>query len=435
MSNALTYTLDYHRLLENNRLKVYYNFETGAVVDSRGIIYNQSPAHDTSMYSGEVLSATTESQLFDNFLEPNGSGNLGYSNVQLLDGVGANSKSLSVLVDYEQYGTDSCVLFGGLDRFTENSINAASGYNFGINSFNRMFFQHQDNLANYILSSDIDLSQRNIMSFSVNNNKVEMNRHDYNRNIVETNSFFIQKNSILNFSDIFIGGAKDFYRTSDKNQPSASGYINHFLVFSGYLSPNMLHSVGSGLVSTYATTGETTQEISKITGHERTLLYPTNYTGYSIEFTSSNIGISGESKEFGGSFVTSTINEGETYLTGEVIGTDYIIDKESLLINPATYTYNPTGTEAFDTLGLREVSEGRRVFSSSITYSSPDTTGFISYTASGVEGQYSEPTGYIETPLYTTETITAPASSGISLDATQLEKFNYNYIFYKGDKT
>jgi len=435
MNQSLQYTLDYNDLMDSNPLQIYYDFATGEVIGGVGLIYNQLPAANTGLYSGYVLNATTEAQLFNNFLNPIGSGNMAESNIQISGGFNFNFNNMSVLMQYEQYGTDSCILLGSLDRFVINSIPAASGFNFGINSFGRPFFQHIDKGQDYICSTDINLAENNILSFAVSNGRVEISRYDYNRNSIETNSFNVNTNALINGSDIYIGGANNFYRSTDNQQPTVSGYLGSLLIFSKYLQPSTLYTIGSGLISSYNETPESSVVVgSRVTGYIKSPIYPTGITGYSVSYSSQNIDASGKHKIYSGSFSTSTIYEGQSYLTGELFGLDFAADYEGLLINPVTFDYNPTGTEPRDTLGLRDVSTDASVFTSSIIYSSPDISGLLTYQADEVTGFLDEATGYSNEPLYESVSGIIQGSSGISLNLAAIENHNYNYIYYFGDR-
>ena len=156
-----------HNFTNNDLLLAYYDFSsgTGTNLDLGGAYYaairNQAPATNTGAYSGIILDSTAGSEAgaktFATGTFITGSkGRLTKSNLQV-NTPSLDYSSLTAIYDFEfdpASPVNDSILFGALEK-TSSTINGevvtgAKGYNFGINSRGKMFYQGFDSRGDYI---------------------------------------------------------------------------------------------------------------------------------------------------------------------------------------------------------------------------------------------------------------------------------------------
>lgn len=333
------------------------------------------------------------------------------------------------------------VLFGSMSAitgsFTNQSVVGASGFNFGVSSNYRPFFQHINNKGSYILSADLYLSRNNMVAITVGGGSLNIARLDYNSNKVDKQSFNIDGDSIKNGATNYLGGSPLFYGKTN-GAPTLSGFLQNFAAFSGALPMQTLFEIGSGMIGAqYASGAPTVYSNDIATGSINLPLYGSGVTGFEISYSSTTIDVSGTYREYGTTLTAETLNEGQTYLTRSLLPNalgDYELEILGTIVNTGTYKYAPTGDGAFDTLGLQEFVKTGASYVYDISYITPDTTGLVTATLVAKTGISLEPTGYSESLLYKTVSTTGLGTVTLSLDKSSLAYHNPNYIYYIGNR-
>jgi len=144
------------------------------------------------------------------------------------------------------------------------------------------------------------------------------------------------------------------------------------------------------------------------------------------EFTGSINSSSSESREEGERYYKYyTLNNGN-------VKTFY---KEELgkLHSDSGYVYYPTGEDAYDTLGLNDVSESISMYTE-VTGMTQDKITINLYGKTPLTGTLSEISGVTQTALTESYVTTSAASSGVTLqgDSEDLKK---DYIYYMGGRS
>ena len=450
--NALRYVLNRHYLSQDNSLKVFYDFTSGTdgyqIIGSSGVINNMLPAANTGTNRALLThlggSDPIAFKVTGKFLANSGQGDLSYSNLRISGDLGSNLNDISFLFSFQEKRVQDGIIFGSMQESVATvggrEIIGVSGYNIGVNDNNKLFFQHRDRRGGYIYTAnEIPLAQRNIVSFSVGDGSIEFSRFDYTTKKTHSQKFPVNSSSISNSNRMYLGGSPYFYKTASGEATTFSGLLNEFLIFSGALPNYVLYELGSGLIGDYSSTGSSTLTFSSnLTGFQRTLLYPTGVTGYSLTLgTQVDAPLSGIQKVFGQGVTPTELAEGTVFLSGFTLTGlgDVYLEKQGLIIQGSPFTYLPTGSEAYDTLGLQVQSATVDVYSTTLSYLSPNTTGMLVAYAVGLTGYLKEASGYLETPLYETISGISVGQSGLSINPTNLSNYRFDYLKFLCDDT
>ena len=192
-ASGLYYVLS-SQLQDNKKLAAYYDFsDYNAQIDPdssgpyTGILYNQFPAYDTGKYTATIMSATGASAVTVSGLitgAVSGFCRLNESNLKIpIHELALNE--MSVLFDFEWNGSvTNGVLFGSYDRFQEtlgsNTVTGAKGFNFGFDDRGNLFFEcFKSNGPAIYSTTDIELSKRNLLGFTVYSESVVLSQFDY----------------------------------------------------------------------------------------------------------------------------------------------------------------------------------------------------------------------------------------------------------------
>jgi len=451
---------------KTQRLLVHYDFSgmsgrhIGNELDGTlnyGVIENCDPANDTGLYSGVVVgvgdTTVASAKLFTTgtFLN-NNKANLETSNLKI---TGTNSiplSSCSALFDFE-FNSDvtGCVLFGSLEK-TSNTINdqvitGAKGYNVGITDRGKLFYQGFNKKGDFIKTVDsVELSKRNVVSFSVGSNNVSFARMDYLNNSIQSETFDVDTSFIAENEEIFLGGSDEYIRTTSGEQISSNISLNSFCLLSGYIPPSATFSLGSGLVGNYFT-GITSPATFKeqVTGYKQTIVYQTGVTGYDYDGTGSINISTGRYMRTGNFFGATSVNtgEGDRYFIYRSFdnalsdsGIKSFVKEEVGYLHPSSgYQYSPTGDKsAFDTLGLVGVDGGVTEYAEQVGISGAGTIAVQLYASRMLTGVTSGISGVIQEPL-ADSIIDRPEvlNSGIRMNVNSIN-FKKDYIYYLGER-
>ena len=416
------------------------------------VIKNQEPAINTGVFSGIIVKstgadiATSKFASTGTFLKDN-KAKLSSSNLEI-NSPNLNYNSLTAIFDFEfdeAHPVTGGVLFGSLEK-TSQTINSevvtgAKGYNFGINDRGKLFYQGFDNHGDFIhVASEIELAKRNIISFSVDANNLEIARVDYLNDNIHSQNYIIDTAFIANSDTFYLGGSKTFYKSSDQQFTSTfSGFVNEFALVSGYISTNIVKSIGSGMIGEYFFSSGAATTKEQITGYSESIIYKTGITGYDFSQTGTLTITTGRDMQTGSfeSDSTSSVNEGDKYFKYYTLnnGDSKTFYKEEIgFLNPASgFNYAPTGSGAFATLGLNDISASINTFAETTGIDDAGNVSIPLYKSIIQTGTLNEISGITKTAL--TETINVPAIpiSGIVLsgDSQSLKK---DYIYYMGQR-
>jgi len=445
---ALSYIIN-DNLSSNERLKVYYDFNTGSLftgisgASNYAFLRNTSPAYNTGTFNGIIVdtaSATATGAYFKatgSFLSKNGSGYFPYSNVVITGQPDFNFNDCSVVIDFSNDNYSAGVLFGSYEKIIETVNNqdyiSSKGFNIGINDRGKLFFQSLGIDGEYVFTANsIELSRKNTIAMLIGNGNIEFCRFDYLNQNLQSEIFSVDTDYIKNSTKYYIGTSPTFYKGSGISTKTFNGYISNFAIFSGNLANQFLYNFGSGFISEYFyNTGSVINTYTTITGYSTTVLYATGITGYITGVTGYRSVLTGYGNYPTGGFTFSgTPSRSEGSRIFQHYSGDFISYKEEIgfLYSGYSGTYNPTGLNAFDTLGLQNISQNINIYN--------EQSGIFStyvnvplYGVSGVTGYTTEITGSVQTPLYEGLSITGNPTSGVYLTGSSNE-YKKDYIYY-----
>ena len=423
----------------NDHLLAYYDFTSGTGVPLdftngvEAVVKNQNPASDTGVFSGIIVSSTAVSEsAAQNFATGtflnNNKARLSASNLKVPTST-LNYNSLTAIFDFEfdsSVPVTGGVLFGSLDK-TSGFVNGelitgAKGYNFGVNDRGKLFYQGFDHGGDYIcVASNIELSKRNIISFSLGANTVEISRIDYLNDNINKQNFTIDTDYIANSDQFYLGGSNSFHSTTNGNTTSLSGYLNEFVLISGYTSSQIVKTIGSGMIGEYFFSQGASTNRKEVTGFSETVVYRTGITGYDFNVTGTLTISTGRDMQTGSSAEGSSqaVEEGDKYykyytLNNGDVKTFY---KEEIgYLDPSSgYTYVPTGSELFATLGLSNVGANIATHVETEGVDSAGTVTMNLYESVVMTGILNEISGITQTPLTRTVVVPAIPVSGVRL--------------------
>ena len=446
---------------DNENLFVFYDFSrlsNGNIgIDNRGpslnyaVIENCVPATDTGVYSGVLVGLGSTVQAVTTFATGefllNDKGDLSKSNLQITGTDLFPYSNCSVVMDFEFNGEVSdCVLFGSLEKgsstINDEIITGARGFNFGITDRGKLFYQGFGRDGDFIYtSSELELSKRNIVSFSLGFNQVTMCRYDFLNQEIEKDDFSLDTSFIANNSGFYIGGSNQYFRGDDGSFETSNISLNSFALLSGYISPSTIFGLGSGMIGNYFVGVGSASTDARITGYDQTIVFKTGITGYDYKDTGS-INLSTGRDMLTGNFIyqaTANIEEGDRYFvyrSCDVGGTTNFVKEEIGFLHPDSgYQYLPTGdTSAFDTLGLQDVDEYIGEYIEHRGISGEAEISVQLFGSRMQAGTLDEISGVIQTPRYETiTTIPESKNSGIRMDVSS-EDLKKNYIYYLGER-
>ncbi len=446
-----------HNFTNNDPLLVYYDFSSGTgtslafTEDVDAVINNQNPSINTGAFSGIIINsragseAASKTYATGKFLSSN-KARLSTSNIKVPTST-LNYNSLTAIFDFEfdtAHPVTGGVLFGALEK-TSQTINGevitgAKGYNFGINDRGKLYYQGFDRHGDFMhMASDIELSKRNLISFSLDSNILEMTRVDYLNEKIHSRNYIVDTSFIANSDNFFLGGSNTFYKTSSSSDTTFSGFINEFALISGYISTDIVKSIGSGMIGEYFFSSGSPTIKEQITGYSESIIYKTGITGYDFNQTGTLTITTGRSMQTGSfaSDSTSSVEEGDKYFKYYTLdnGDAKTFYKEEIgFLNPASgFNYAPTGSGAFATLGLNDISASINTFTETTGIEGAGNVTIPLYKSLIQTGTLNEISGITTTAL--TETISVPAIpiSGIVLSGDS-ETLKKDYIYYMGQR-
>lgn len=444
----------------NQRFSAFYDFtfdssdENNVQGDNSSSVYtgvrvNSSYVNDPSIHTGFLLGARDSSETAALM---KASGILNGDKLNLISGNfqvpldGLNAKNMSILIDFEfaDGDVDDGIIMGCLKTGEETvdsfQIETSEGFNVGVTDRGHLFCQTFGPDGDSIdVNHSIELSKRNLIAVSASESFIALSIFDYFNNLVRSLEIPVDKNYIDSSSVLNFGGSDTYFRSTNNQTPTFSGSLNNLAIFSGYMEEEFLKDLGEGLIGDYSFTAGSTTTEQRVTGYSDTIVYKTGITGYDYVSTGTLQIITGR-EEFTGRAVLSSSEskkEGERYykyytLNNGSVKTFY---KEELgqLHSNSGYIYYPTGENAYDTLGLNDISESIETYTET-TGITQDKITIDLFGKTPLTGTLSEVSGIVQTPLQESYSISTPASSGVNL-VGESEDFKKNFIYYMGGRS
>lgn len=356
---------------------------------------------------------------------------------------GLNLNNISTIVDFSFCeNVTGGVLVGGyeLGETTRqgNTFTTSSGFNVGVTDRGHLFLQYLniENEETIKVLYNVELSKRNLIGIAADRGKISLSYFDYFNDLVKTIEVIVNENSISFTGDLLLGGTNEFHQNDE-----FQGNLNSFTILSGAYDPMTLKDIGEASLSEYTFNAEQVSSYSKITGYSNSIVYKTGITGYEYDVTGTlTINTGRETFQMSTSLTSSeSREEGEKYFKYYTFnnGSTTSKYKEELgaLVDGSGYLYRPTGEDAYDTLGLNDVSSSIQTYAETLT--TGNRGGTISIDLHGknpLYGTLNEVSGVTNTPISETYQEVIPATSGISFEEEGTDLFK-DYIYYMGGRS
>ena len=335
MSNAINYYLNQIASTASESFRTYFDFSSG---NNLSILSNKS---------GNVFLSGVIKPSVGNFWINSGSGYFSGGRYVEITGIGnyeIDNKDLTIAIVYENKNAGGATListvdtgnFLSYDEFGSPQTSLVyKGFEFGVTSNNRLFFEYYGENGPNIFISDFTLADKNSIYLSITENNMSFGYYDFFQNSLSSNNNYILTDYLFDYSTLFIGYNPKVTGSYNFNK-NYTGFIDEFLIFSPSLYTYDLINLNSGIVHIY-NSGQLDIEttlITGITGYVSGITgFSTGITGFSliptgiltnewgVEYTGfSGSGISGSIPIFGISGLTGVIFfEQTTGVSGESV--------------------------------------------------------------------------------------------------------------------
>lgn len=408
--------------------KIYYDFSSGnvgvsTVFDStwrgriKNVINNGIPAGIVYDMTGNL--STSRTNTLNNFIN-SGRGNFNNSNVLITGFSQEDFSSASSVIIFEIDGeVDDGVLLGSLkqrvDVFDGQFYTGYEGFNFGVTDRGHLFFQcgDRDGIKTFV-AQDIEISKKDIISFSYEGNGLTLSRYDILSDKVYSQEFILFSSDIAPPSDgiMFLGGSDFYWNSNSGEQKTFNGSVDEFVFLNESIEDFQLKYLASGMLGDYFYNSGSPFQYVYPTGSRVIPAYGTGITGTYLN----QIGVRNVPAGF---IINDVVVEDFTFNSGEE-GFRYFadmgdhIEEVGFLSSDFFGTYEPTGDGAYATLGLQtgtftgksyKIEQSKEV----LFYQEPV------YETLFLTGNTSDITGYQTEILYGTGTRIGAPSSGIKL--------------------
>jgi hypothetical protein len=335
MSNAINYYLNQIASTASESFRTYFDFNSG---NNLSILSNKS---------GDAFLSGVIKPSVGNFWINSGSGYFSggrYVEITGISNYEIDNKDLTIAIVYENKNAGGATListvdtgdFLSYDEFGSPQTSLVyKGFEFGVTSNNRLFFEYYGENGPNIFISDFTLADKNSIYLSITENNMSFGYYDFFQNSLISNNNYVLTDYLFDYSTLFIGYNPKVTGSYNFNK-NYTGFIDQFLIFSPSLYTYDLINLNSGIAHLYNSGGlniETTL-ITGITGYVSGITgFSTGITGFSliptgiltnewgVEYTGfSGSGISGSIPIFGISGLTGVIFfEQTTGVSGESV--------------------------------------------------------------------------------------------------------------------
>lgn len=456
MSETALYFKMLDSLGSTRRLSAFYDFQyssaetdvVGAGMYLTGVLENSNYTNSPSLHTGYVLGSVSSSEstttgLLATILDGDKI-DLTAGNLRIpLDGL--NSNNFSAIIDFEFDGVvDDGVILGCFTKDTEtidsNDFETSDGFNIGVTDRGHLFCQTFNSQGDSIsVIPSIELSKRNVIGVSITNSTLSLCAFDYFNSLTRSVDIVVDQNYTYGTGYLTFGGSDTYFRSNSYADTTFSGSLHHLALLSGYIDPRFLKDLGEGMLGEYYATASSEISDTRVTGYSETVVYKTGITGYDYEVTGTLTIATGREYVTGSAFSDSSESktEGERYykyytLNNGGVETFY---KEELgkLHSNSGYVYYPTGEDAYDTLGLNDISESIQTYTETSGIEQ-DSISINLYGKTALTGTLSEISGVNRTALEETFVKVIEGTSGVNLEEDS-EGFKKNFIYYMGDRS
>lgn len=251
MNQSINYFLQEIPGVASDNCKLYFDFLSG---NNLQVINNKS---GDPLLSGVIESAVNSpyfSYQIPNFWQ-NGSGYFsGDKYVRISNTTGINIQDFTACFIYTNYKKGGSTLIstigtGFSQSYTEqgNIVNnyIYKGFDFGITANNYLYFEYYTDNGPEILLSKDNLSEKNSIFLSINNNNLSFGYYDFFKDSLVSYDYVINNYFLYNSNEIFIGYNPKATGTYAFNS-SFTGFIEELLIFSPSIYNYEIINVNSG---------------------------------------------------------------------------------------------------------------------------------------------------------------------------------------------
>jgi hypothetical protein len=428
-----------------NAVKVYYDFSPDSVFSAQsGAVHNaylrNLSISNSGFFPAKIVNATgvssaaaiSEATGIGKFLEKSvGDFTKAHLHISGSSEIDLDSCSYLMLVDSNL--KNDGVIMGSFERTSGvaqgETIISSKGFNLGMNSRGKIFFQSLNSDGDYCFTfDDSELSRKNVIGLNFSPSQIGVFRFDYLNEEIQSNFFPIQTTHIKDTASFMIGDSPQYWR--DHSVSLYSGKIEAFAILSGTVSAFNLFSIGKSLVQDYSYNSGSVTESNVLSGYIQQINYKTGVTGQYANITgylSVISGIDNLSQVINTTGVLQ-VKEGDRYYKN--FG-DYI-EQVGFLSDTNVNSYSPSGEAAHATLGLKSgffnvsgiVTTGSQVYT---------TINLPLYEIIYLTGLTNEVSSITNTPVYQNFSVTGQSSSGLSYTGLS-DGFKKDYIYYMGDR-
>lgn len=429
-----------------NPVKVYYDFNPASVFSAQsGTVHNaylrNLSISNSGLFPAKIVNATGVSSAaaisaatgVGKFLEKS-VGDFTKAHLHISGSSKIDLDSCSYLMLIDSNLKDDGVIMGSFERTSEvvqgDTIISSRGFNIGLNSRGKIFFQSLNQNGDYCFTFDnSELSRKNVIGFNFSASQIGVFRFDYLNDEIQSYYFPMQTAHIKDTENLMIGDSPQYWR--DHGVSLYSGKMEAFAILSGSVSASNLFSMGKSLFQDYSYNSGSVTQVNILSGYIPQVNYKTGVTGQYANITGYSSVKSGIDPFLQGINTTGTlqVKEGDRYYKS--FGN--YIEQIGHLSNANTNTYSPTGQAAYATLGLQ--TGLLNVSGVIITGSQPyKTINVPLYEIVYLTGNTKEVSSIVNTPVYNTVNITGQPFSGLSYTGLS-DGFKKDYIYYMGDRS
>lgn len=430
----------------SNPVKVYYDFSPDSVFSAQsGAVHSayleNLSESNSGLFPAKIVNATGASSAaaisaatgVGGFLE-NSVGDFTKAYLQISGSSAIDLNACSYLMLIDSNLSNDGVLLGGFERTTGSvqgqQIVSSKGFNLGLNSRGKVFFQSLDQNGDYCFTfNDHELSRKNVIGMNFSQSQIGIFRFDYLNDEIQSHYFPIQTSHIIDTDSIMLGNSPQYWR--DHAISLYSGKMEAFAILSGIVPASSLFEMGKSLFQDYSIDTDPVFEANVLSGYIPQITYKTGITGQYAEITGYASVRSGIDPFTQGVNITGSlqVKEGDRYYKdfGEYM------EQVGFLSGVNNNAYSPTGQAAHATLGLQ--TGFANVSGIQLSNSQPYTTVNIPlYRIVQLTGQTSEIASITNAPVYITTQITGADVSGVSYTGS-VDGFKKDYIHYLGERS
>jgi len=340
MNAAINYFLDQIPGIANDNCKLYFDFIKSGSNVSR--IYNKSgDSNITGILDTSIYYYGWQDAFWNNPNPPYNLTESGYFSVGrsaiIVNTTGIDIQDFTLCLVYENLKRGGSTLIstiktGNIQTYTElgaikNNF-VYKGFDFGITSNNRLYFEYFSENGPEIFVGDDALANKNSIFLSITQNSLSFGYYDFFKNNLISYDHNISTKYLYDSNSLYLGynpSATGTYAFNSK----FTGFMDELLIFSPSIYNYEIVNINSGFVNQYLTGSLSVSIENLVTGITG---YQSGIIGYTVELTGVELTATGEITGDFGEIYSGYV---ETLLTGSV---------------PASGLIDLTGVISFDTV-------------------------------------------------------------------------------------